>query len=303
MLRYTIPATTANLGPGFDTLGLAINIYSEFQVTSAEKDVFYIHDWQDNLLSIDKSDNLLNKSLLEFADYYQLTLPSIEIREKLKVPLARGMGSSAAAILGGLTAGAIATGILPAKDDFVEMAVKLKGHPDNVLPALFGGLIINYSDQERIFYEKIEIDPELNFILVIPDFELKTSELREILPKNVDYSTVLFNMSRVALLVKSFLTKDWQLLENAMQDKLHQPFRSAKIPGFNKIIATAYAAGARGAALSGAGPTILAITDKNPEKIAGAMCATCLDYGIKAEYLIAKADNQGLYNQLEELLK
>ena len=179
---------------------------------------------------------------------------NIKITEKSKVPLARGMGSSATAIVATLY-GLNKIYDQPLKEkQLIDIAVSLEGHSDNVVPAYIGGFVINTLNNKDLNYKKISvIDSNLKLVMVIPNFELQTSELRSVLPDKIDYQDAIFNQSRTALLTSIFASKDWNQLKVAMEDRLHQDYRAKLIPGFNSVIESGYKAGALGVALSGAG--------------------------------------------------
>ena len=303
MIDFNVPATSANLGPGFDTLGLALNLFNKFEVRSRTDEKINISIIsENNNINFDDSDNLILKSYLKYYEYINKKIEGIDITEKMNSPLARGMGSSASAIVGGLFSAAWNSKTLISKKEFVGLAVDIEGHPDNVIPAILGGLNINYKNGDRFSYHKINIPEELKFIVIIPDFELKTSETRKILPDRLDYSSAIFNLGRISLLITAFLEKNYSLLAEAMEDKLHQPFRSKLIPGFENVIKSAKKEGALGASLSGAGPTIIAITDSNEKRIADSMISTFWDHNVSATKYVLKGYNINLYEIVENLI-
>lgn len=303
MSEIKVPATSANLGPGYDTFGLALTLYNNFKIKKRKdkKILVEIYDKnKDQEIKIKNSNNLVVLAYKKYFDFIEEDIMGAEIIEEMHTPLARGLGSSSSAIIGGLAAAAIVSQKLIKEKDFIQLAVALEKHPDNVVPALVGGLTINYNCNNHFDYYKIDVGKSLNFILVVPDFELKTEELRKVLPKKIDYSKAITNLSRVSLLTTAFLTKDYKLLKTAMEDQMHQPYRKKLIKGFDKIIAAAYQNSAYGAALSGAGPTIIAVSEDNAEKIAESMKSVFSSNSIKAETFIIKGCNNNLYQSLKE---
>jgi len=210
------------------------------------------------------------------------------------------LGSSASAIIGGLAAAALVSGELVSRSDFINLAVEMEKHPDNVVPALTGGLTINFKKSDTYDYHKININQSLNFILVVPDFELETKKLRMVLPEKVSYSDAVFNLSRISLFTAAFTEENFELLKTAMEDKIHQPYRKKLIKNFDQVIDNAEKNGAYGAALSGAGPTIIAAADKNEKLIAKKMQLPFTAGGIKCRSYILKGSNFDLYKALQK---
>lgn len=298
-----VPATSANLGPGYDTLGLALSLYNDFKIKKRNDQQLKINIIDKNKeqeIEIANSENLVALAYQKYFDFIAEDLIGAEIIEEMHTPLARGLGSSSSAIIGGLAAAAEVSGTLISEDDFIQLAVELEKHPDNVVPALVGGLTINFYCNDNYDYYKIDVEEELDFILVVPDFELKTEKLRQVLPEKIDYPSAISNLSRVSLLTAAFINKEYQLLKTAMEDQLHQPFRKKLIKGFDQVLKAAYDSGAYGAALSGAGPTILACTDQNAELIAEKMKNVFKSHSIKSAVYTVKACNQSLYQSLKE---
>ncbi|TDO89341.1 homoserine kinase [Halanaerobium saccharolyticum] len=303
MPQIKVPATSANLGPGYDTLGLALSLYNNFKVKKRNDQLLkikIIDKNQNKIIKIANSENLVVLAYQKYFDFIDQNLKGAEIIEEMHTPLARGLGSSSSAIIGGLAAAAIVSGTLISEKDFIQLAVALEKHPDNVIPALVGGLTINFYCNNNYDYYKIDVEQDLDFILVVPDFELKTEKLRQVLPKKISYSGAISNLSRVSLLTAAFINREYHLLKTAMEDQLHQPFRKKLIKGFDQVLKTAYDSGAYGAALSGAGPTILACAGDNLEVIAENMKSVFESNSINTAVYKVKACNQSLYQILKE---
>lgn len=175
------------------------------------------------------------------------------------IPQARGLGSSAACIVGGIMGANEILGNPLDKDEILKLATQIEGHPDNVAPAIYGGLIISVMEGERIHTGKLPIKNELNLIALVPNFELSTSEARGVLPKQIDYKDGIYNVSRASILLTALVTGDNNLLKLGLQDKFHQPYRGKLIPRFDDIVAAMDEKGALGCYLSGAGPTIMCL--------------------------------------------
>ncbi|ODS50913.1 MAG: hypothetical protein A8274_112 [Halanaerobium sp. 4-GBenrich] len=307
MTEIKVPATSANLGPGYDTLGLALTLFNNFKIkkrADQKLKIKVIDQNKEQEIKIAASDNLIVQAYQRYFKFLKKDIIGAEIVEEMNSPLARGLGSSASAIIGGLAAAAVVSGQLITEKDFIQLAVELEKHPDNVVPALVGGLTVNFNCSDNYDYYKIDVDQNLNCILLVPDYELKTEKLRQVLPDQINYPAVISNLSRISLLTAAFINRDYQLLKIAMDDQLHQPYRKQLIKGFDKIIETAYINGAVGAALSGAGPTILALAVENEKIIAAEMKKNYDSLAIDSSFYIIKAYNKSLYQSLkEEILK
>lgn len=258
-----VPATTANLGPGFDCLGVALTLHNQFefiqQETSASPVEIAVVGEEANGVS-QNTDNLLYRAFAKFYEQVGQSPPPVKINIELGVPLSRGLGSSATAIVGGLLAGNALSGNLLQEWDLLQIAIALEGHPDNIVPAFLGGCRLSIPTDQH--WEVCEIPWSDNFVPVvaIPNFELSTQQARSVLPSQVSRDVAIFNSSHLGLLLRALETGNPQWLRLGMQDQLHQPYRQQLIPGYTQVEEAALSAGAYGVAISGAGPTLLAIT-------------------------------------------
>jgi homoserine kinase len=222
-------------------------------------------------------------------------LPGLRLDLENSIPLGRGLGSSAAASVGGLlAANALCDNILGV-DDLLTLAVRLEGHPDNVAPALLGGLVVSVVDGERLVYAPVPVPPDLIAAAFVPDFPMPTEEARRALPQQVDRTDAVYNMGRAALLVAAFATGRADLLATATGDRLHQPYRQAIFPAMPRLFAAALAAGAQGAFLSGAGSTVLALAvgHEKAAAVAEAMNVVAQSEGLTGKTLVARVSPQG----------
>ncbi|MDR1087534.1 MAG: homoserine kinase [Endomicrobium sp.] len=261
-MKVKVPATTANLGPGFDVFGAALSLYNEFEaeyVPDAKKTYFMLKGVGKKSLPRGEK-NLFWQSMQQTfkvlgEDKYNLK--NLNITVNTSIPLGGGLGSSASAIVGGIVlANALCANKLD-KSQVADLAVKIEGHSDNVIPAVYGGVCICSKDGNHGAVIQLPI-PKLKIVLCVPSFELRTKRSRQILPKYVDLQDLVFNTSRVALLTAAFCCSDFALLKTGMQDKVHQPYRGKMIPAMDEVFEAALSAGAYGACLSGSGPTLVA---------------------------------------------
>ncbi|MBI3590361.1 MAG: homoserine kinase [Candidatus Melainabacteria bacterium] len=293
IIKVKVPASTSNLGPGFDTLSLALDLYNEFTF-KVTKDGLKINQHNSNKLPED-STNLVYKSFCEPFKKLKKTPPGIELDINCQIPLAAGLGSSASAVVSGILAANTILNNALKKDEILSLATKLEGHPDNCASAIFGGLTISVSFDEKVYVSQFPWPKELLIIIVIPDFELPTRISRELLPAKVSYGDATFNVSRTAFLLSSLLSKDWNALCIGFQDRLHQPFRKDLVPGMEAVLKEAINKGAFGATLSGAGPTLAAfVNDKNKaEEIGKSMTEKWQEFKVKSNYKVLNASIDG----------
>lgn len=276
-LRVRVPATSANLGPGFDTLGLALAYADELTVTTTESGVrVRVHGVGEGEVPTDET-NLVARSAAYVYEKLGRTMPGIEIEAHNRIPHGRGMGSSGSAIVAGvmLAAGLLEHGPDPlvlTEDDLLRFATDLEGHPDNVAPALFGGLTIawvNGGHEPR--FKRLMVHRGVSPLVLVPDFTMSTDLARSLQPKQVSHEDAVFNLSRSALLVAA-LTQSPELLFEATEDRLHQTYRGEAMPATRDLIGALRAAG-HAAVVSGAGPSVLVLAGDPGERIAAAEIA------------------------------
>lgn len=300
--RAIVPASTANLGPGFDSLGMALPIYAGVGLRAADQT--RIHLFGDQLAGIptDKT-NLVYEVAQAVFRRAGVDVPELEIVYDSDIPLARGLGSSAAAIVGALmAANELIGGALP-EDELFQMATALERHPDNVGAALFGGFVAAAWDGERAEYVRFDPPAELDVMVAIPAFELHTKKARNVLPQQVALSDAVFNLSHSSLLTAALASGRLDVLRHAMRDRLHQPYRAPLIPGMAEVLQGAPKHGALGAVLSGAGPTLLMLADRRDDNrrglesyVQGVMAAA----GIEVSMRWLKPCAKGAYTVVEE---
>ena len=258
-----VPATTANIGPGFDCLGAALTCYNSFQFTALEPTVasplqIQVQGIEAEQVATDAS-NLVYKA---FAAYFgDGSVPSVQIKIQLGVPLARGLGSSATAIVAGLMGANALAGSPLTKQQLLQQAIAMEGHPDNVAPALLGNCQLAAKDQQTESWTICDVpwSPKIVPVVAIPNFELSTCSARHVLPASCSYDTAIFNVAHLGLLIRGLGSGQADWLRAALQDQLHQPYRQSLIPGYAAVSRAAIQAGAYGMVISGAGPTLLAL--------------------------------------------
>ena len=289
-----IPASTTNLGPGFDVLGLALQLYSTItlEITGEKTEVVVSGVDYEKIPSTTEHSGF--KAVETIFQRCGIPKPKgMRLQIENGIPAIRGLGGSGTAILGGLlTANELCDNPF-LLSDILNIASEIEGHPDNVAASLYGGMVISVQDGNRIHTIKLDCDPTLHLVLAIPEFTLSTQEARDILPDTVKFSDAIYNISRSALLVASFATGKLDMLPLSMKDVLHQPYRSNLIPGFDEVVAAASNAGALSVTLSGAGPTIAAYCLNNMEIIGKQMKDAFMSHNIPCEIKVLRADQEG----------
>lgn len=258
-MKFRIPASSANLGPGFDCFGIAWQCYNEIEFIPREEGLV-ISGCEEKYCN---EDNLAYKAYRAVMAWAGQRESGLEIRfGRTDIPVSRGMGSSAALIVGGVVAANAIHGLELPGSELLAIATSVEGHPDNIAPALFGGFTVSAMDGIAAITTHFPISEKLFFTLLIPDFELSTELARSVLPVNVSRQDAIFNISRSALLIKALERGDRQLMRIALEDKLHQPYRTKLIQGFETAETAAKKLDAMGICISGAGSTLLCIADR-----------------------------------------
>jgi homoserine kinase len=295
------PATSANLGPGFDTLGLALQLYNRFDVEITEGDPWIPKIEVQGVLGDKLStgpDNLFFQAFMLLFQRNRAELPAVKIRMSIAIPPGCGLGSSATAVVGGLVAANELLRIkgqgVP-KEELLAPAVESEAgnHPDNVAPALLGGLVATTTVDDEIRAVKTRFPDALKAIIFTPSFPMDTVIGRKLLPAEYSRDDVTFNTGRVALFLTALQTGRYELIGEAMQDRLHQPYRQALFPAMPDIIQAALDAGAYGASLSGGGSSLIALASSNFQAILRAMRETARSAGVDGTGMILRADQVG----------
>lgn len=290
-----VPGTTANIGVGFDCLGAALTIYNEFQFTALESDAVEITatGTEAAKVSTDKS-NLLYQSFLQVYKKIDRQPPGVAIHTKLGVPLSRGLGSSATAIVGGLIGANELAGQPLSQAEIMELAIAIEGHPDNVVPALLGDCQLSVGEPNNWQITELAWNSEVVPVVAIPNFELSTTEARAVLPDSYTRADAVFNISRMGLLIRGLAAGNAAWLSQALEDKIHQPYRQKLIKGYEAVKSSAIQAGAYGLVISGAGPTLLALCDRSCQTaVVSAISETWTACGVSPRVEALQLDGTG----------
>jgi homoserine kinase len=293
------PATTANLGPGFDCLGMALDLWNRLEVLPGFPDagdapLVEITGEGAGELPADER-NLVYQSMEFLFREADQEMPPLRLRCHNQIPLKRGLGSSAAAIAGGLVAANAWCSHTFTSNDLLEMAATIEGHPDNITAAVLGGLQLVVMDQRQLYTVPVNVPPELHAVLFVPEFRIATTDARRVLPEKVSVADAVYNMGRTALLVAGMCANHPEYLGVATQDCLHQPYRQTLFPAMKVIFAAARAAGALGVFLSGSGPTIMALTQGREMTVAYEMAEAARQAGVEGKVQITKPAIRGAH--------
>lgn len=291
MINIQIPATSANLGAGFDALGLALNYYN--YVNIEEADGIQIKSLDSCEVPFDEN-NLIYDTAKKLYEICGKKFIGLRIEQINNIPMARGLGSSSACIIAGLVGANKLMGEPMTLDELVNLSAQIEGHPDNTAPALLGGIVTAVFDGKVVHWVKQEVHTSLKFVVVIPDFELKTERARACLPKEVAFTDAVYNLSRAALFSASLLTGKYENLRTSVHDKLHQPYRMELIPHGREVFDIAYSLGAYAAYVSGAGPSLMTIVDDKNEFFYGKLRFALKNIGLESwDVKELSVDNKG----------
>lgn len=251
-----VPATTANLGPGFDCFGCALDLYNTLRISEIDHGL----EFAGVEAEFQNEENLAVQGWRAVAARLGLPETGIRIELDADIPICRGLGSSSALIAGGALAANALHGFPLGKEEILELCTCMEGHPDNLAPAIYGGLTASLMKGAKPITVHFAVSPKIRFTALIPDFKFSTQIARAVLPKSVSYADAIFNISHGALMLKALETGNEALLREAMADRLHEPYRKPLIRGSGTAEAAARECGALGFALSGAGPTFLCLS-------------------------------------------
>jgi homoserine kinase len=292
-IKVRVPASTSNLGPGFDALGLALELAVTVDVSLANETSISVSGEGEQVISCEP-DNLVYQRMLALAGSLGLELPELRLHIDNDIPLERGLGASGAATLAGLLAANMLFGSKLSKEQILDIAYELEGHPDNVTPSLLGGCTVSAINDSHVTALQVPFPDDIVCALCIPDLRMPTHQARYIVPSTYPRADAVFNLSRTALFVTALVTGRYDMLRVAVQDRLHQAYRASLFVALIPMIEAACETGAYGAFLSGAGSTVAAFV--NPRQAAAvveAMAEVCTDYGHTCQTMIAPISRTG----------
>ncbi len=293
MVKIQVPASTSNLGSGFDSIGMALQLYLfvEMRVIPQGLQIFISGEGCSDIPT--NEDNLIYKSAQTFYKKIGKDVPGLEIKIETQIPLFRGLGSSGAATVAGIMCASKLSNTELSAPEILSLVNEIEGHPENAASSLFGGLTINCVENGKVITRKVEVDEKIKTVLLIPDLTISTNKARSELPDTVPHQDAVFNLQRSAMLVYAFISRDYDILKTAMQDKLHQPFRGKSIAGYHEFEKAGYQNGALGVYISGSGSTIAGLTKGDGKQLQNSWITKSRELNIKARVLIAEIEKQG----------
>jgi homoserine kinase len=294
MIVARVPATSANLGPGFDCFGLALRLHNDVALEpDAPFGVEVLGEGAESLPR-DRS-NLVARTVARYFDLIGRPAPGCRIRLTNRIPMTGGLGSSSTALVGGLLAANHLAGQPLNREELLRIAAELEGHPDNVAPAMLGGLVVSVLDGKQLTTVPISLPAGLRAVLYLPKFSTSTREARRLLPSRVSHHDAAFNVGRAALFVAAFAANRLDLLRIATEDRLHQPYRQVLFPSMPRLIGAALNAGALGAWLSGSGSALLALTRGSEAAVAAAFDAAARANGVAGRATVVDLETDGAF--------
>lgn len=291
MIKVQVPATSANIGPGFDAFGLALSLYNTFSFEEKTDGKLTIRGVERKYQG---ASNLVYKAMLKVFKEANHVPKGLLIHNNINIPISRGLGSSASCIVGGVFGANALIGNPLSTEQLFDLAVELEGHPDNIAPAIYGGLVVSLNEHGHNFYLKNEVHPSYEFYTLIPDFTLSTLEARQALPKKITLSDGVYNLSRATMTYLSLTNGHHDILKACMKDRLHQPYRKKLIYAYDSMVNQAKEFGALNACISGAGPTILVVNAVENKGFYKQMKATMSDQTPDWQLLKLTPDNNGM---------
>ena len=293
-ITIAVPATSANLGPGFDSLGLALDIWNYVEFIPQDSVTVSVKGEGAGILP-QGSDNLIHIAASKYFQETSNDVPSFSIKCENQIPLARGLGSSSAAIVAGLFGASLMNGDDPDLEVLWKMATQIEGHADNVTPALFGGFQIVVTDADDLIRSEVPLPKELKAVIFVPEQPMRTQEARELVPQEISLSDAIYNLSRVGLMVNALSTDNLKNLHIATKDRLHQDARKALFPEMKTLYDTDLEGGALGVFLSGAGSTVLALSAGNEITVARELEQGAKIAGIEGSVKISQPTTIGVH--------
>jgi len=289
-----VPASSANLGPGFDALGLALQLHLVCKFRPAAVLAIRVEGRDASRIST-KEDNLIWQTALRVARDTRHTMPAIELEISNQIPLGKGLGSSAAALTAGVVIANRVLGLNWDTHHILDVAAQIEGHPDNVAACMLGAIVASAIDSDGVARAiRMELHPLYRVAVVVPDFELPTAEARSVLPSTYSRRDTIFNVQRSALLLVALATGATNVFPTALEDRLHQPYRYPLVPGLEEMTRLR-APGLLGCALSGAGPSILVFHERGHESVCTRVQEIFAQHGHASEIVCSAIDSYGYF--------
>lgn len=292
MIKLRIPASSANMGAGFDTLGVAVGLYNRISVEEIDRGLEIVNK-DTHSFTVQNEHNLIYRAMLEVFGNVGYEPKGYRIIQDSSIPMTRGLGSSSACIIGGMLAANIISGRPLSYKEIVHLAAKMEGHPDNVGPALFGGFCVSLTEGDRTIVKSVKLENNIKFAVVVPDFFVATRKSRGALPERVDFRDAVYNIGHATMFHAAMISGDMETLRTAVGDKMHQQYRKNYIEGMENIFEKTYSLGSHATYLSGSGPAIVSVLNGNYNKFRVGMQKYLRENSLKWKCMILPIDNVG----------
>lgn len=297
LLSLRVPATSANLGSGFDTLGMALSLYNVFNVRELLPEGRFTCDviGEGAYELSDAGSNMVVESYLRACAEWGVSPQGLALECHNVIPLCRGLGSSSTAVVAGVVLADAVSGRRTDEAELLRVMTLIEGHPDNVVPCCLGGMTVCCWDGENLRYVKLPPLPDdMHVVAAVPDVRVRTHDARQVLPELVRFGDAVFNLGRASLLCAAWATGRWDLLSWGMDDRLHQPYRSSLFPGGRDILDHIRGLpGCVAVAISGSGPTMVALVRGAPGTVASAMCRTFSEHDVPSQFFVLRGSSVG----------
>ena len=292
MIKVKVPASSANMGAGFDTLGVAVGLYNRLRIEEIPEGL-EIRTFNSGGYVLQNENNLIYRAMRVVFETVGYEPTGIRIVQNSSIPMTRGLGSSSACIIGGMIGANALSGRQLPYSEILNLASQMEGHPDNVAPAMYGGFCVSLTENGRVMTKSYKLNPRIKFAVMIPDYFVATKKSRGLLPEKVDLKDAAFNISRASMFQAALITGDMEKLRYAAADRLHQPYRKEYVDGMEEIFEKSYAAGSRATYLSGSGPTIVSVIDERYDEFESEMKEFFAENSHKWNCRILSIDNVG----------
>lgn len=292
MIKLRVPASSANMGAGFDTLGVALGLYNRITIEEIPEGIEVINKNTQSFIPRDKN-NLIYRAMLELFSHVKYIPKGYRIIQNSQIPMTRGLGSSSACIVGGMLAANIISGRKLSYEEIIHLAAKMEGHPDNVGPAMYGGFCVSLTDGDTTIIKSTKIENDIKFAVIVPDYFVATKKSRGVLPSTVGFKDAVYNISHASMFQAAMLSGDMSALRFGVKDRLHQHYRKSYIDGMDDIFSETYSLGSCATYLSGSGPTILSVLDGDYETFSAGMQEYFKENSLKWKCMILPIDNVG----------
>ena len=292
MIKVRVPASSANMGAGFDTLGVALGLYNRIEIEEIPEGLEVINKNAPNFIPKD-TNNLIYRSMMCLFDHVGYQPKGYRITQNSRIPMTRGLGSSSACIIGGMLGANVISGRQLSYSEIIHLAAKLEGHPDNVGPAMYGGFCVSLTDGDKTIIKSTKLQNHIKFAAIVPDYYMATRKSRGVLPQEVEFRDAVYNIGHASMFQAAMTSGDMEALKISAKDRLHQDYRKGYVEGMEDIFNKTYSLGSNATYLSGSGPTIMSVLSGGYDEFRDGMQKYFYENSPGWRCIILSADNVG----------